>query len=172
MGRKLKSLEGKRFGRWVVLERNTIYDDPSPYWTCICDCGVYGIIRGSSLVQGQSKSCGCLAKELSSIRQKATSIGNPAKKRGTLAYFKCNTWNNIKKRVINGNPDIKNQSYIKKGIMLNMTKEEFYNWCDSIWEIASKMNKPSIDRINSNGHYELSNIQILEHKDNVKKGAK
>lgn len=172
MGRKLKSLEGRRFGRWVVLERNLLINDPSPYWICLCDCGTYGDIRGSSLVQNQSKSCGCLQKELQSVRQKATSIGNPARKRGTLAYFKCNTWNNIRKRVINGKPDIRNQSYIRKGIMLKMTKEEFYSWCDSVWEIASKLRKPSIDRIDNEGHYELNNIQVIEHADNVRKSHK
>lgn len=31
------------------------------------------------------------------------------------------------------------------------------------------MKKPSIDRIDNNGHYELGNIQIMEHSDNVKK---
>jgi hypothetical protein len=29
------------------------------YWTCLCDCGQYTIVRGSDLINGKTKSCGC-----------------------------------------------------------------------------------------------------------------
>jgi hypothetical protein len=161
-------LMGNKFGRWTPLEPVS-RKGGSVYWKCQCDCGSLREVRSSTLNTGRSLSCGCLTRELTSVRQKARSTGNPARKRGTLEYFKCNTWNNIKKRTVNYNPDPRNKSYIKKGIELQMSKEEFYAWCDLNWEVIRTMKKPSIDRIDSNLHYSLDNIQVLEHLDNIKK---
>lgn len=171
MGMPKLDLKGKTFGRWNVEAEvyPTGFVSKSIYWQCRCICGNTGDVRGTSLVQGESKSCGCLHRDLSSIRQKALNRGNPARKRGTLEYFKCNTWNNIRKRVVNGKPNPRNKSYIRKGIELRMSKEQFYNWCDTHKEKVLTMKKPSIDRLDSNGHYELANIQILEHSDNLAK---
>lgn len=59
-------LTGKKFGRLTVLEEA---EKPGQikykqsYWLCACDCGVKKIVRGSLLVNGQIKSCGCLRKD-------------------------------------------------------------------------------------------------------------
>lgn len=51
--------------RWTVIEKDLIRSGPSgSYWKCICQCGKIKSIRGSELLQGRSKSCGCLAQEL------------------------------------------------------------------------------------------------------------
>ena len=103
-----KNILNKKFGRWTVLDRHFAAECKAVYWLCECDCGVFGVVRGASLRLGGSKSCGCLAAELSSVRQKARATGNKARKRGTVEYFKCNTWNNIRKRVVNGTPNLRN----------------------------------------------------------------
>lgn len=51
------NLVGKTFGLWTVLSLKTVKNHS--YWKCKCRCGTERIIRGSSLVQGQSNSCGC-----------------------------------------------------------------------------------------------------------------
>lgn len=113
-----------------------------------------------------------MARETNILRPR-TGNGNLARVNGTIEYFKCNTWNNIRKRVINGKPDSRNASYIRRGVELRITKEEFYKWCDSnsalILEIYAQAKTPSIDRIDPTGHYELSNIQILEFGENRNK---
>lgn len=55
-------LSGHRFGRWTVLS----YHDTVQYvgcgvarWLCRCECGVEKVIRGQSLKNGSSTSCGC-----------------------------------------------------------------------------------------------------------------
>lgn len=61
-GGKAKDLTGMRFGRLTVLEfceRRGRF----PYWICKCDCGKTVIKSGYSMMQGNTKSCGCLAKE-------------------------------------------------------------------------------------------------------------
>lgn len=55
-------IKGKKFGRLLVLKyictkkHNTI-------WRCKCDCGKILDIAGSSMTEGNTKSCGCLRIE-------------------------------------------------------------------------------------------------------------
>lgn len=59
-------ITGQRFGRLVVLERNYEAEkshNNNTYWNCKCDCGKITCVVKSSLIQGQTKSCGCLRRE-------------------------------------------------------------------------------------------------------------
>ena len=53
-------LTGKRFGRLCVLGRNPVGGYGQATWQCQCDCGAQIVVRGISLRNGHSKSCGCL----------------------------------------------------------------------------------------------------------------
>ena len=69
MGRAKRCLIGQRFGRLVVeYETNPIAPKggkPRVAWMCKCDCGNSAIVRSIDLLQGSTKSCGCLRKETS-----------------------------------------------------------------------------------------------------------
>jgi len=56
----VKNEIGNRYGKLVVLERaeNNKYGDAQ--WLCQCDCGNQTIVKGVSLRNGHTKSCGCL----------------------------------------------------------------------------------------------------------------
>lgn len=54
----VRDLTGQRFGKVLVIEPAGIYMRMM-YWIVRCDCGNVKDIRGSSLVSGRSKSCGC-----------------------------------------------------------------------------------------------------------------
>lgn len=60
---KPRNLQGKRFGRLVVLGRaeNSPHAPKSVMWLCRCDCGTEKKIRADQLGSG-TKSCGCLNK--------------------------------------------------------------------------------------------------------------
>lgn len=59
----VKNLSGQRFERLIVLERAGSDNNKKALWRCKCDCGKEAIIRGSDLITGKIKSCGCLKKE-------------------------------------------------------------------------------------------------------------
>lgn len=65
-----KDLIGQKYGRLTVIDRAEDYISPSgdhvACWLCKCDCGNEKVVKGSSLKRGNTKSCGCLAREISS----------------------------------------------------------------------------------------------------------
>ena len=62
MKHKYKDLTGQRFGRLTVLSY-AFSKNGQTYWKCVCDCGNTLITQRSSLIRGDTKSCGCLNKE-------------------------------------------------------------------------------------------------------------
>lgn len=67
---KFKDLTAMKFGRYTVIERSeNAYGKngkPRSRWLCKCDCGNEQIVFGENLTRGNSKSCGCLQKEIAS----------------------------------------------------------------------------------------------------------
>ena len=66
----MKDLTGNKIFRWTVIKRAEDKFDKRGHrivmWECECDCGTIRDVRHDNLVQGTSKSCGCLKKENSS----------------------------------------------------------------------------------------------------------
>lgn len=80
------------------------------------------------------------------------------------------TWSNLQRRTINGaRPEWTSRNmvrdYLSKGIELRMTRNEFAYWChgqrDKILSLISDSDSPSVDRLDSRGHYELTNMRII-----------
>ena len=64
----LIDLTGQRIGRWTVLSQAP-NRNKAIYWVCQCDCGTIKEVKSQSLLQGDSKSCGCLQKDLLKERE-------------------------------------------------------------------------------------------------------
>lgn len=64
-------LTGQRFSRLLIV-KDTGYRTKSKEikWECLCDCGNTHISSTGNIRSGSVRSCGCLAKELSSERAK------------------------------------------------------------------------------------------------------
>lgn len=62
------NLTGQRFGRLTVV--GFAYSDKAglAHWSADCDCGNKVVVAGSKLRSGETRSCGCLARELVSKR--------------------------------------------------------------------------------------------------------
>lgn len=59
---------GERFGRLIVVCRAPSNTHGQTRWECKCDCGSKKTVLQSSLLKGETRSCGCLANELTSKR--------------------------------------------------------------------------------------------------------
>lgn len=55
---RLKDLSGKKFGRLTVDSH--FIKKQKTYWNCYCDCGERTNVRADKLLDGHTKSCGCL----------------------------------------------------------------------------------------------------------------
>lgn len=64
--RSFVDISQKRFNRWKVLKFKKMNNQQQAIWICQCDCGTIRNVLGISLRCGNSKSCGCLHKELTS----------------------------------------------------------------------------------------------------------
>ena len=60
---------GDKVGRWKVLREGEFYFAPSGRYkakrfVCQCSCGKEKLVRESTLISGESTSCGCYSAEL------------------------------------------------------------------------------------------------------------
>ena len=89
---KLIDLTGQRFGRLLVLERSKAPQTrKEAYWYCKCDCGSYTTVSGYHLRSGKTLSCGCLAREKTSLRHTQNEVGNKYGKLTVIEYAGRNT---------------------------------------------------------------------------------
>ncbi len=147
---KFRDLTGQRFGRLVVkcLAGRDKYG--GALWMCICDCGNITTPYGSSLTTGDTRSCGCLSRELTAKR------GHSSATHGMSNSKVWKAWKMMRQRC--ANPNNKNYSdYGGRGIKV----------CDrwnSFDAFLADMGEPptpdhTLDRINTNGDYEPGNCR-------------
>lgn len=60
---RLIDLTGGRFGRLRVLSRAPNDARGRVIWRCVCDCGEASDVLGQRLRTGETRSCGCLARD-------------------------------------------------------------------------------------------------------------
>lgn len=58
------NLTGQRFSRLLALRDSGKRERGEVMWLCECDCGKLVEVLGSSLKRGNTKSCGCLRRDV------------------------------------------------------------------------------------------------------------
>ena len=71
---KASDLTGQRFGRLVAVAFVEHGANYAAMWSCRCDCGGERVIPRTSLLQGYTKSCGCLRREATASRNRARMV--------------------------------------------------------------------------------------------------
>lgn len=62
--RSRKSLLNQKFERLLVIDFASVDKHQKCVWKCKCDCGKIKNVNGGALIQGETKSCGCLQKDI------------------------------------------------------------------------------------------------------------
>ena len=142
----IKDITGQRFNRLVALKLVRI-KNKAAFWLCLCDCGAMPTVRTAQLINGKTKSCGCLHKEI--IRKCAY---------GEAAFNKLFT-------------SYKRQA-TRRGFSFNLTKEQFKKltkescyYCggepSNIWSEPGQLwgdyTYSGVDRLDSSQGYSVEN---------------
>ena len=150
---QLKNECGNRYGMLSVI---SVAPSKNGYgrWVCQCNCGKTVIVTGSSLRQGNTKSCGCL-------KPIATRLSNSTHgESGKSPEYEA--WSQIKRRCFNPN-SLAFCNYGGRGISMNE------RWVTSFEAFLVDMgrrpsSRHSIDRINNDGNYEPENCRWATSK--------
>lgn len=134
---------GNKFGKLTVIEElKTRSKNGHKLYKCLCDCGNIKIVRGDTLKNGKSQSCGC-------------SIGVT---HGLTKSKLYKVLNGMKNRCYNKNT-YNYKYYGGRGIVVcDEWLDDFMNFYN--WAMDNGYREGlSIDRIDANGNYEPDNCR-------------
>ena len=152
----LIDLSGDIFDRITVVDRSSNGKNGGARWDCVCKCGNKTTVAGGDLRSGHTRSCGCF-RVTNAIRR--GKLGATHKMSKTPVY---RVWSSMKSRCMN-NRDKDYPNYGGRGI------EVCERWLNSFECFVADMGTPwkgmTIDRINTDGNYELKNCRWATRSD-------
>jgi hypothetical protein len=136
-----KKLNGKQFGRLLVISDTEKRKHRYVIWKCLCECGKYTEVMSQHLLSGHTKSCGCTKKH-----------GHTSKGKFSRTY---NSWYSMKARCLNS----KNEAFTYYGGRGIMVCERWMVFENFLADMGERPEGLTLDRINNDGHYEPSNCR-------------
>lgn len=147
---KVIDITGKKFNRLTALRFHGINNQRLATFVCVCECGNEGVYVGRSLRNGNTKSCGCLQREVLDARSRKHGMSP----RGSVAS-EYSIWIGIKNRC---HPEHGHPRYGLRGISVCAEwRESFEAFYADMGPRPSK--RHSIDRIDNDGNYEPGNCR-------------
>lgn len=162
-GQYIIDMKGQVFGALTVLAKADTHK-LGTYWICKCECGAIKTVRRDHLVKGKIRSCGCISKSMRlDTRGAATRSLHPLYGRWISMVQRCYLPSHT--------------SYPRYGALGVQVcdrwrfgengKEAFHCFLEDMGDIPFP--GASIDRLDSQGHYEPSNCRwanVLEQARN------
>ena len=146
---KIKDSIGQKFGHLTVIRdsgKRTKWNDV--IWECLCDCDNICFVNRHALITGNTKSCGCLRKNLAAIKGRMSKThGYTRHRKPTKEWY---TWRNMRARCYY----LKDKSYKNYGgrgiFVCRRWRNSFENF---LKDMGKRPEGLSIDRIDNNGPY-------------------
>ena len=150
---KFRDLTNMKFNKLHILERAENDKFNKPQWKCVCECGNEIIVKSQHLINGNTKSCGCLRKI------------NHTKKHNLRNTEHYSEWKGMKNRCANPN-NTAFKNYGGRGITVC---DEWKNDFEAFYNYVSKLPHfneigYTLDRINNDGNYEPNNVRWATRK--------
>lgn len=147
--KKIKNHANEVYGRLTVLQFIERKEQKS-YWKCRCSCGKEIIIPISYLTSGDTKSCGCLKKEIVSKREKEKAF--------IKNHRLYDIWQDMKRRCYNSTRNAYKYYGAKNITVCDEWKNDFKIFQN--WAFKNGYNdKLTIDRIDNKKGYTPNNCR-------------
>src|SRR5580765_5429366 len=161
MSKRLEIEVGQRFGRLRVMRETSHSTAPSGQtqrrFVVLCDCGRKFTVLLGSIRSGNSTSCGCYSRELTSARK-------PMFRHGMSRTPTHKSWLSMWER-ISGKYEKDARNYQSRGITICERWSVFENF---LADMGERPKGTTLDRIDNEGNYEPGNCRWA---DNVTQGV-
>lgn len=148
---KRKDYTGQKYNRMMALSYSHTRNGHS-YWKCVCECGNHRTVQVRSIVNGNTKSCGCYNIET------GKTAGEQNKTHGYSTSKIYKLWWSIIQRCNNKKSEMY-KNYGAKGIKFCETWKKFENFLDDMGDRPSYLHV--IRRIDDSKDYDVSNCRWI-----------